>query len=89
MKKLPASQLLTERITFLAIDPDKEDCQSLLALLGAGDWNIHGASSFREATTLMHESVPDLIHCQAEGQRSHPSVVVVSRKPDERAATAA
>ena len=98
MKKLPASQLLTERITLLAVDPFKEDCQSLLAILGAGDWRIQGASSFREATTLMLESVPDLILCEkdlpdgswedvfreAEGQRSHPPVVVVSRNADER-----
>lgn len=98
MQKLPASQLFSERITLLAVDPDKEDCQSLLAILSVGDWTIHGASSFREATTLMHESVPDLILCEkdlpdgswkdvfreAEGQRSHPPVVVVSRNADER-----
>jgi hypothetical protein len=91
MKKLPASQLFTERITRLAIDPNKEDCQSLPAILGAGDWTIHRASSFREATTLMHESVPDSCVArenfrfrEAEGPRSHPPVVVVSRKPDGR-----
>jgi len=98
MKKLPASQLLTERITLLAVDPDKEDCQSLPAILSSDIWRILGASSLREATTLMHESVPDLILCErdlpdgswkdvfreAEGQNSHPPVVVVSRNADER-----
>ena len=98
MKKLPASQLRTERITLLAVDPDKEDCQSLLTIPGAGEWRILGASSLREATTLMHESVPDLILCakdlpdgswkdvfrEAERQPRRLPVVVVSRNPDER-----
>jgi DNA-binding NtrC family response regulator len=98
MKKLPASQLLTERISLLAVDSNKDDCQSLLAILGSTGTRIHWASSFREATTLMHQSVPDLILCErdlpdgtwkdvfrkAEGMRPRPPVVVVSRKPDER-----
>jgi len=97
MKKLPASQLPAERITLLAIEPNQDDCQSLLAVLAA-DTRIRWASSFREATTLMHQSVPDLVLCdrdlpdgtwkdvfrEAEGMRPRPAVVVVSRKPDER-----
>ena len=97
MKELPATPLPTERITLLAIDPGKEDCQSLLAILGPGDWRVLGASSFREATALMHESLPDLILCakdlpdgswkdifrEAEGHTGRPPVVVVSRNPDE------
>ena len=97
MKKLPASQLPPERISLLAIDPDREDCQLLLDILGDGDWNIHGASSLREATALLNESVPDLILCERDlpdgtwrdvfrrlvGQR-RPPVVVVSRNADER-----
>jgi DNA-binding response OmpR family regulator len=98
MQELPASQLLTERITLLAVDPNEEDCQSLLHILGAEGWKIRGASSLRETITLLHESVPDLILCerelpdgswkdvfrQTERLRCRPPVVVVSRKPDER-----
>jgi two-component system KDP operon response regulator KdpE len=98
MQELPASQLFKERITLLAVDPNKENCQLLLAILGAEDWNIQGASSLRETTTLLDESVPDLILCErdlpdgnwkdvlheAEGQRNRPPVVVVSRNADER-----
>ncbi|HTP88011.1 MAG TPA: response regulator [Bryobacteraceae bacterium] len=97
MKKLPASPIPPERITLLAIDPHKDDCQTLLSILGDGDWNIRGASSLREATTLMNESVPDLILCERElpdgswkdvfcmlAGRRRPPVVVVSRKADER-----
>jgi len=98
MQKLPASEYFTEKITLLAVDPNGEDCQSLLAILSASEWTIQRASSFREATILMHESVPDLIVCErdlpdgswkdvfreAEGERNHPPVVVVSRNADER-----
>ena len=66
MKKLPASQIPTERITLLAVDPIKEDYQSLLTILSSADWRVHWASSFREATTLMHESVPDLVLCEKD-----------------------
>jgi DNA-binding response OmpR family regulator len=98
MKKLPASQPPAETITLLVVDPNPEDCQSLLAILSSADWRVHRASSFREATTLLHESVPDLVLCEkdlpdgtwrdvfraAEGQPGCPAVVVVSRKSDER-----
>jgi len=98
MKKLPASQIPAETITLLVVDPYKEDYQSLLAILSSVDWRVHRASSFREATILLHESVPDLVLCEkdlpdgtwkdvfraAEGQPGCPAVVVVSRKSDER-----
>jgi len=97
-QKLPASQNLSETITLLAIDPNQEDFHSLLRILGTDGWNIRGASSLREATTLMNESLPDLILCEkdlsdgtwkdvfreAERLRRHTRFVVVSRHADER-----
>lgn len=97
VKKLPASQTLPEKTTLLTIDPYTEDRQSLLEILGDGQWNILGASSLREATIIMSQSLPDIVLCERElpdgswkdvfrepEGLSRPAVVVVSRNADER-----
>jgi DNA-binding response OmpR family regulator len=93
-----ASLPTNQKITLLAISPDKGDRQSLESILDLSSWSIQGAASYREATRLIRESGPSLILCErdlpdgswkdvfreAGGLRNPPPVVVVSRQADER-----
>jgi DNA-binding response OmpR family regulator len=97
MKNLPATPPTIENITLLTISPIQEDHRSLEKILDGDDWTIQGASSLREATTLLRER-PSLIFCEkdlpdgswkdvfqeAGGLDHPPPLVVVSRHADEQ-----
>ena len=91
------NQPANQKITLLAVSPERGDCQSLERILDISRWSIQGASSYREATRLIWEN-PSLILCErdlpdggwkdvfreAGVLRNPPPVVVVSRQADER-----
>jgi|SRR5579884_2027949 len=98
MQNIPATNLSKSKITLLAITPDRGDCQSLTQILDDARWTVHEASSYREATRLIHESDPDVIVCErdlpdgswkdvfreAVAVGNAAPVVVVSRQADDR-----
>ena len=97
MKNLPATPPFHENITLLAVNLDRDDRLSLERILDRRRWTIQGASSLRDATTLLRRQ-PSLILCEQDlpdgswrdlvrvtaDSDGAPPIVVVSRDADER-----
>ena len=98
MNFLPARKPPLENISLLAVSSEEDNCESLKVILSRSRWTVLSASSYFEAARLLKKAVPDLVVCdrnlpdgswkdvyrEAAGSTAAPTMVVVSRKADER-----